>query len=50
MDGGELYTPVIDKLRDSGVVVFRSCDRAVAALAKYTQGRLRAERIIAAAE
>ncbi len=46
MDGGELYTPVINKLRDNGVVVFRSCDRAIAALNKYTQGRLQAERII----
>ena len=47
MDGGELYTPVIEKLRDSGVVVFRSCDRAVSALAKYTEGRLNAKRIMA---
>jgi len=45
MDGGDLYNLATEKLRDSGVAIFRSCDRAVAALAKYTQGRLRAEQI-----
>jgi len=45
MDVGKLYMPVIEKLRDNGVVVFHSSDRAVAALTKYTEGRLRADRI-----
>jgi len=46
MDGGELYTTVIERLKDDGVAIFRSCDRAVAALTKYTEGRLKAERIM----
>ncbi|MCP4271559.1 MAG: CoA-binding protein [Gammaproteobacteria bacterium] len=45
MDVGDLYMPVMEKLRDSGVVVFNSNDRAVAALTKYTEGRFRAEGI-----
>jgi len=50
MNAGDLYTPVIEKLKDSGVVIFRSCDRAVSALAKYTEGRLNAQQIIADSE
>ena len=45
MNGGDLYTPVIEKLKDNGVVIFRSCDRAVAALAKYIEGRLSADKL-----
>lgn len=44
IDGGELYTPLVEKLKDRGVAVFRSCDCAVQALAKYIEGRLRAKR------
>ena len=46
IDGGELYTPLAEKLKDQGVVVFRSCDRAVQALTKYVEGRLGAKQII----
>jgi len=45
IDGGELYTALIEKLKDNGVGVFRSCDRAVQALNKYVDGRIRAEEI-----
>lgn len=46
IDGGELYTPLVEKLKDRGVAVFRSCDHAVQALTKYIEGRLRAEKIV----
>jgi acyl-CoA synthetase (NDP forming) len=46
MDGGELYTSVIENLKDDGVTVFRSCDRAVSALTKYIDGRLKAQRLM----
>ncbi len=46
IDGGELYTPLVKKLKDQGIAVFRSCDQAVQALTKYIEGRLRAENIV----
>ena len=45
VDGGRLYDPLVDELMDKGMVVFRSSDRAVQALAMYIQGRLQAERL-----
>ncbi len=41
VDGGRLYDPMVDELEKQGVIVFRSSDRAVAALAKYINGRAR---------
>lgn len=43
VDGGRLYDPLADVLEEQGVPVFRSCDRAVTALAKYIEGRLYAD-------
>ncbi len=40
VDGGSLYDPMAAKLMDQGVCVFRSCGRAMQALARYTQARL----------
>lgn len=40
VDGGRLYDPMVDELQRNGVVVFRSSDRAVGALALYIQARL----------
>jgi acyl-CoA synthetase (NDP forming) len=45
VDGGPLFDPLAKRLLDRGVPVFRSCDRAVAALAKYMEGRLHAQRL-----
>jgi acyl-CoA synthetase (NDP forming) len=45
VDGGPLYDDMCEQLMDNGVCTFRSCERAVAALARYTESRLRAERI-----
>lgn len=50
IDGGELYTPLVEKLKDQEVPIFRSCDRAVQALARYTEGRLRTQKLIAQAQ
>tara|TARA_R110001583_G_scaffold5902_7_gene31085 strand:+ start:1983 stop:4058 length:2076 start_codon:yes stop_codon:yes gene_type:complete len=44
VDGGTLYDPMAEKLMDQGVCVFRSCERGMQALARYTQARLRAGR------
>lgn len=41
VDAGRLYDALARTLADGGVPVFRTCDRAVAALAKYMEGRLR---------
>lgn len=43
VDGGRIYDPLADRLESEGVPVFRSCDRAVTALAKYIEGRLYAD-------
>jgi acyl-CoA synthetase (NDP forming) len=42
VDGGRLYDPLRDALLAAGIPVFNVCDQAVAALALYIQGRLRA--------
>ncbi len=45
VDGGRLYDPLRDALMAKRVPVFQVCDQAVAALALYIQGRLRADTI-----
>ncbi|WDP91610.1 MAG: acetate--CoA ligase family protein [Desulfobacter sp.] len=45
VDGGRLYDPLRDALMAKGVPVFNICDKAVAALSLYIQGRLRAKTI-----
>lgn len=45
VDGGELYEPLVAKMKDQGVCVFRSCGAGVQALSSYTRARLRAEEI-----
>ncbi|THB70756.1 MAG: CoA-binding protein [Desulfovibrio sp.] len=40
VDGGSLYDPMVEALENHGFPVFRSSDRAVAALAKYIEARL----------
>ncbi|HEY5717390.1 MAG TPA: CoA-binding protein, partial [Motiliproteus sp.] len=43
VDGGSLYDPMAERLMDAGVCVFRSCERGMAALARYTAARLRGQ-------
>jgi len=43
VDGGRLYDPLRDALMDKGIPVFNVCDKAIAALSLYIQGRLRAD-------
>jgi acyl-CoA synthetase (NDP forming) len=45
VDGGRQYDALVDALETAGLPVFRSSDIAVASLAMYMEGRLRAERI-----
>lgn len=45
VDGGSLYHPMTQRLEAGGVPVFTSCDHAVAALAKYLEGRLYAQEL-----
>lgn len=45
VDSGRLYDPMVTMLEENHVPVFRSSDRAVAALAKYIHGRLYCESI-----
>ncbi len=45
VDGGRLYDPLVDRLKEAGLCTFRTSDQAVAALAQYMDGRLNAERI-----
>ena len=45
VDGGRLYDPLRDALMDNGIPVFTVCDKAIAALSLYVQGRLRADAI-----
>ena len=45
VDGGRLYDPLVDKLKEAGLCTFRTSDQAVAAIAQYIDGRLNAERI-----
>ncbi|MFC1839494.1 acetate--CoA ligase family protein [Thermodesulfobacteriota bacterium] len=41
VDGGRLYDPMVDALESNGIPVFRSSDRAVHALARYSNYRIR---------
>ncbi len=45
VDGGRLYDPLRDALMDRGIPVFAVCDKAIAALSLYVQGRLRSDAI-----
>jgi acyl-CoA synthetase (NDP forming) len=45
VDGGRLYDPLRDALMDKGIPVFTVCDKAIAALSLYVQGRLRADAV-----
>jgi len=45
IDGGRLYDPLVDRLKEAGLCTFRTSDQAVAAMAQYIDGRLNAERI-----
>ncbi len=45
IDGGRLYDPLREALIVNGVPVFDVCDRAVAALSLYIQGRLAAQKL-----
>ncbi len=44
-DGGRMYDPLRDTLRNNGIPVFNLCDRAVAALSLYIESRLAAQSI-----
>ena len=50
IDGGRLYDPLRDHFLQNNVPVFAVCDRAVAALALYSEARLRVEEIRATNE
>ncbi|NOX34015.1 MAG: CoA-binding protein [Deltaproteobacteria bacterium] len=45
VDGGRLYDPLRDALTRNNVPVFTVCDKAIAALSLYIQGRLNADGI-----
>jgi len=45
IDGGRLYDPLRDTLIKNGIPVFPVCDRAIAALSLYMQGRLEADKL-----
>ena len=45
VDGGTMYDAMASLLMDKGVCIFRSGERAMHALARYVEGRLRAESI-----
>ena len=45
VDGGRLYDPLRDSLIEANIPVFTVCDRAIAALSLYVQGRLNADAI-----
>jgi len=45
VDGGRLYDPLRDALIKNNVPVFTVCDKAIAALSMYIQGRLNADAI-----
>ncbi len=46
VDSGPLFDPLANALQHSGLPVFRSADRAVSALGKYIDGRLRMSKIL----
>jgi hypothetical protein len=45
VDGGRLYDAMAAGLMDAGVCVFRSCQRGVEALVRYTGARLYSEQV-----
>ncbi|WP_300465069.1 acetate--CoA ligase family protein [Desulfobacula sp.] len=45
VDGGRLYDPLRDALIGNNIPVFTVCDKAIAALSLYVQGRLNADAI-----
>ncbi len=45
VDGGRLYDPLREALIENNVPVFTVCDKAIAALSLYVQGRLNADAI-----
>lgn len=45
VDAGRMYDPLVDRLKEVGMCVFRTSDQAVAAIAQYMDGRLNAEQI-----
>lgn len=45
VDGGRLFDPMVDNLKEAGICVFRTSDQAVAALAQYVEGRLHTDAI-----
>ena len=47
VDSGALFDPLVNAFQENGLPVFRSADQAVRTLAKYVQGRLRVQRILA---
>ena len=49
IDGGRLYDAMAERLMDQGVCVFRNCARGTRALVQYTEARLAADAIRAAA-
>ena len=50
IDGGRLYDAMAERLMDQGVCVFRNCARGTRALVQYTEARLAADAIRAAAQ
>ena len=49
IDGGRLYDAMAESLMDQGVCIFRNCARGTRALVQYTEARLAADAIRAAA-
>jgi acyl-CoA synthetase (NDP forming) len=45
VDSGKRFDPMVEAMEAQGMVVFRSSDQAMAALGRYTAGRLAAESI-----
>ena len=45
VDGGSLYDPLRNALVENNIPVFTVCDKAIAALSLYVQGRLHADAI-----
>ena len=50
IDGGRLYDAMAERLMDQGVCIFRNCARGTRALVQYTEARLAADAIRAAAQ
>ena len=50
VDGGRMFDPLRDELINHGIPVFTVCDRAIAVLSLYMQGRLAGESIQAMCE